>query len=121
MEKSSKFRSGKYGGQFTGVQNSTLFSLRKSWMVLAGVGKHQILVEDVVAIPICPLDPGDHMLSEKALVDIDLTHSLTPMTIIGHFWPLLPTTPSTICFRGTLKKGNDVDAWIHVSHREAVK
>jgi hypothetical protein len=32
---SSRFKSSKYGGQYAGVQNSTMFSLENAWVVLA--------------------------------------------------------------------------------------
>jgi hypothetical protein len=35
-----------------------------------GVGQREILLEDIVAIWIHPLDPNDHMLLQKALTNL---------------------------------------------------
>jgi hypothetical protein len=45
------------------------------------------------------------------------TRSPTPIKTIGHIWPSLPTTPSTICSRGALE-GRDADAGVHIGQRE---
>jgi hypothetical protein len=73
MEKSSGFKSGKYGSQSAGVHNYAMFSLRNSWVVLAlyrqalnPAGRCSCRLD------ICPLDPGDNILSQKVQVNIGI-------------------------------------------------
>jgi hypothetical protein len=63
--KSSGFKSDKYGGQSTGVWNSA----NNCWLVLV-VWKGAKVTERLLFVRLSPLDPGDHMLSQKLLVDV---------------------------------------------------
>jgi hypothetical protein len=70
--------------QSAGVQNSAVFSLKKFWVVW-GFGLRLILLEDIVAIEICPMDPEDHILPQKVLKMSALTHFPAPTKTIGYF------------------------------------
>ncbi len=67
IEESGEFKSGKYGGQSARVQNSA----KSCWVGLA-CGQALNLPKDIFSVRICPIGPGDHMLSEKLLVDISI-------------------------------------------------
>jgi hypothetical protein len=68
IEKSSKFKSGKYGGQSAGVQNSA-----SNRLVVLGVWNGTLnLPKFVFSRRIRPLDPEDHMLFQKLLVDVGI-------------------------------------------------
>ncbi len=66
IEKSSIFKSGKYGGQSVRVQNPA----KNYWVVLAVWAGAKSARRQVFSIRINPMDPGCHMLSQKLLVDV---------------------------------------------------
>jgi hypothetical protein len=72
MEKSSGFRSDKYGGQSVGFQNSAMFFSQELLDGPGCVGRRQILLGDIVAIWICPLDPGHYTLPQKVLLNVSI-------------------------------------------------
>jgi hypothetical protein len=71
-----------------------------------GVGQHRILIKDVVSVRIRPLDQGDHMLSQKLFVNMDvdyiargngnvtLTQSPAVTKTMRRFWGGYPTLPA---------------------------
>ncbi len=63
------------------------------------------MLKDIISIRIHPLDPGDHTLPQKLLVDSDVDLSLAAMKMMVHFWLPLSTTSSTIRFGAALRKG----------------
>jgi hypothetical protein len=68
------------------------------------VGQRLILLENVVAIQICPLHPGNHMLPQKVLMNIGIDSFVDAMKSMGHFWLSITNTPRNICFRRALEK-----------------
>jgi hypothetical protein len=63
-KKSSKFNTGEYGGQSDRVQNSA----KSCWAVLVAWAGTKY-TKDIFSSRVRPMDPGDHMLSQKLLVD----------------------------------------------------
>jgi hypothetical protein len=89
--KSSGFRSGEYGGQsaeFRHVVCQEVLGDPRS------VDWRQILLVDVVAVWISPLNPGDHMLLQKVLINI----SVDSLANDNKNDQTLLATPRTICF-----------------------
>jgi hypothetical protein len=65
--KSSRVMTGKYGGQSTGNRNSAN-NLWVVFVVYAGADS----AKDIFSFRIRPLAPGDHILSQKLLVDVSV-------------------------------------------------
>jgi hypothetical protein len=68
------------------------------------VSLRRILLEDV-AIWIRLLDPGNHMLLQKVLINVGVDLFAGANETMGHFWLSLPNTPRTICSKGALDLG----------------
>jgi hypothetical protein len=67
VEKSSEFKSGKYGRKSTENQNSTMPGTD-----LGCVGRRWIRQKAYFTSGYVPLEPGDHLLSQKLLVDVGI-------------------------------------------------
>ncbi len=119
MEKSTRFSFGEYIGQSSEVQNSAMLTLKKLDGP-SGVGQCQILLKDIVAFWICPLDPGDygsHTVwevpgkSKCGLVyQCQSKRSDTP----GCHCPALPATSAS----ESLGEERDGDSGVHAGHME---
>jgi hypothetical protein len=66
IKKSIEFKSGEYGGQSAGIQNSANSPLGG----FDSIGQRRIRQKPYLLSAYVPLDPADHMLSQKLLVDV---------------------------------------------------
>jgi hypothetical protein len=71
IEKSSGFRSAEYDDQSAGVQNSAVFSLKNSWVVLEVFVGAKSCWKIKLRTWIHPQDPGDHMLLQEVWINVD--------------------------------------------------
>jgi hypothetical protein len=83
-----------------------------------GVGWHRFLLEDVVAVQICPLDPDNQRLLQKVLINVGVDSFIdandndrTLLNVPAHH-------SQDYLLQSSLGKGRDADAGLHVSHRE---
>jgi hypothetical protein len=82
------------------------------------VGWHRFLLEDVVAVQICPLDPDNQRLLQKVLINVGVD-SFTDANDNDRTLLNVPAHHSQDhLLQSSLGKGRDADAGIHVSNRE---
>jgi hypothetical protein len=83
-----------------------------------GAGRHRILLEDVVAIWIGPLDPEDHLLPQKVLINIGVDSFSNASKNEQTFLVITAQHFQDHLLQTGLREGSDADAGLHVSNRE---
>jgi hypothetical protein len=82
------------------------------------VWNHPILLEDIVVIRICPLDPGDQMLLQKVLRNINVD-SFNDANERDRAFLAVAAHSQHHLLKSSLGEGRDADTGVHIGHREA--
>ncbi len=78
----------------------------------------QILLEDVVAIQIRPLDPGNHMLLQKVLINYGIDAFTGAKENERTFLAVAAYDPQDHLLQWSLRFGRDADVGVHVGYKE---
>ncbi len=115
-EKSSRFRSGEYGSQ-----SSPEFRHGFPQELLGGtssVTRCRILLKDIIAVRIHPLDPGDDMLPQKVLINVSVDAFAGANENDRTLLAVTAYHTQDHLLQWSLGFGRDAEVGIHVGYRE---